>query len=294
MIFALWDYRDYRAARGRYGTGAGASGMAVAYRDKIPQEVIAQLEVGDSIMTQRLDSVFSWGTMYFASAPIDHIGIYVGDGKVMHMTLSGVKRHDINTLAKGARILPARINYERLKRSDDADPSNSAGSALDEDVDDVADDGGFINRKRRPSHRLPPKMQLVWVAIRLMLGFYVDRYRWKFSADIALAAAIIDLPLYLITGWIFASPIAASALVLTGWNLAINTWRRQRHQPYELLSHPDIFWRHLHGIGGTIFTTLGPLSISEFGLLPLAVFRRFEEALGLGGEGTDDGSDDQL
>lgn len=290
MLFALLDYINYRRAKGRYGTAVGASGMAIAYRDALPKEVIDQLEEGDTIFTQRMDSIFSWGTMYFASSMVDHVAVYVGDGKVFHSTLGGSKLHSINAVAKGARILPARINFPRVSSQAPDEPT------IDDDIEEneVADDGGFINRQSRLSHVLPPKLQLVWVAGRLMLGFYIDRYRWQFSADIAIAALLIDIPLYLSTGWSIALPLGGVALAATLWNVCIINLRKRAGRGYELLSHPDILWRHLHGYGGIIFTPIGPLALSEFGIMPLSLFTRFQEGLGLGGEGSDDGPDDKL
>lgn len=289
MLFALLDYANYRLRRGRYGEGVGASGMAVAYRDSLPQSVLDELQHGDTIFTQRLNSTLSWGTMYFASAPVDHVAVYIGSGKVFHATINGSKVHDIQAIAKGARILPARIDFPEsdLKPHPDA-------SLGDQDEDDHAPNGGFINRKRRLSHALPAKLQLVWVALLLMVGFYIDRYRWKFSADFLIGAAIVDAPVYLLTGWVVAAPFAVLALLATAWNVITLSWKRHRNLPHEILSHPDIMWRHLHGFGGTIFSKLGPLSICAFGIMPRHVYLSLQESIRLRSQSTDDRPDDDF
>lgn len=289
MLFALWDYATYRLRRGRYGQGVGSSALSLAYENVLPDDVIAQLERGDVILTQRMNSVWSWGTMYFASAFVDHAATYLGDGTVHHMTLGGERTHRVNVVAKGARTLPARLNAP-LGDEHFLEGVDTEGAGYEYAARTL--DGGYVERGQRMSHLLPPKLQLVFIALRIMTGHYIERYRWWFSADIALLALLIDAALYYFFGWFVATPIAGLMLLLTGWNVAKWTYRKRTNKGYEILSHPDLFLRNLNKYGGIIFTSLGPLSLSEIGVLPLHVFLSLQNSLGLGGEGADDGADD--
>ena len=297
MIFALLDYIDFIREKGRYGEGKTDATMAVAFRDSVPSEVVDELQLGDLIFTQRRDTFLSWGTMYFPSSTVDHCALYESDGNVVHMTLAGLKRHSLRTLAKGARILIVRFDTPDRDGQENATEIDFADfDALDDldDSEDRADDGGYLNRKRRMSHVLPPKLQLVFVALRIMTGCYLDRYRVKFTIDIVFLAALIDVPLYLLTGWVVAFTPAIVAIIITAVNLSLRTWAKHRGRGYELLSHPDLLLRSFFRHGGIMFTTLGTLSVSELGLIPLQVFLRIKETLGLNGQGSDDRADDDF
>jgi hypothetical protein len=217
--------------------------MASGHLGRMPTEVLDQLEEGDSILTQRLDSFFSWGMMYFGSSPIDHIAVYVGEGKILHMTLGGSKIHSISVFGRQTRVLPARLNYDQLPKGAGDAIRNPSGS---ED---------HVSQKRRLSHRLPPKLQLVWVAIRIMLGLNPDLFRWKFFLDILLACALLDIPLVYATGHLVFVWIASGIFLLALFNLIVFKIKGRLGLGRELTSHPDMFLRIFFRHGGKIFPT---------------------------------------
>ena len=55
-----------------------------------------------------------------------------------------------------------------------------------------------------------------------------------------------------------------------------------------IMSHPDIGYRLFFKVGGLMFTRMGPLTVSELGILPLKVVLR------LAREGANNGADDEL
>lgn len=254
--------------------------MALAHFDAVPKEVVAQLTHGDMIFTQRLNSILSWGTMYFASTSVDHVAVYEKDGQIVHFTLSGAKRSRIAALAKGARVLPLRF----------AAPADFAEEQLGPGAD-----GGFLPRKRRLSHALPPKLQLAWVAVLLMVGFFPERFRWKFIADMWTVAALSDLALWYSTGTFAATPLASFATVFALYRQILYQLGRRKGRPYERLSHPDIGYHAFFKRGGYIFTKIGTLVVAPgLGLLPLKVFEAINANLCLGRKGSDNGAGDQF
>jgi hypothetical protein len=271
MLFALTDYLLYVARRGRYGKDQEDGGMAMAFVDEIPPEFVKNLDERDILFTQRLDSLKSWAMMYMTSSPIDHAAIYIGGGEVFHMTLGGAKKHSLRALTKGARVLPVRFAPSEFEMP--FDPPEGRGKMV---------------RRSRPSHILPPKLQLLWVALRIALGFHPERYKWKFLADIVILSLVIDFAAITLG----APPIAvfgtAIAALISIFNAARFTYRSWRGQSFALLSHPDIGYYSFFRIGGVMHSKLGPLAVSEIGILPVHAF------LALGRESANHGSADEL
>ncbi len=278
MIVALIDYVQYRLRAGRYGDHQRDGGMgALAFVGSIPEDVVAQLEPGDVVFTQRLDSTLSWATMYFGSSPVDHMAIYVGDGNVIHATLGGVKMHTLKVLALNARVLIVK------------DPRSVVGGGLDEQPT-----GGVLTPRERWFHSLPPKGQLAMVAIEIVLGFYPASFRWKFFADVVFICVIIDTISYWLLNMYFALPAAFIFGCMIAVNLSFYTIRKWRGKSYQLLSHPDIGYRNFFRYGGRMVTKLGTLVVCDLGLVPLDLFLAYRKRFGFSGQGSDDGADDKL
>lgn len=247
--------------------------MQLSFKDRVLLEVVDQLEELDLVFTQRLNSFSSWAMMYFSSSSIDHVALYAGDGKVVHMTLEGGKRHSIQALAKGARVLPLRLG--KIGKHYWVQETNHEQS--------------LVNKETRRSHSFPPKLQLVWIGIRIVSGFHPSRFRWKFAADLATLFALFEL----ISRSAFGFSSGLWMLLLYAFVAAGNLARFKLEEirgrtPANKISHPDIGYRAFFKVGGMMFTTMGPLVVCELGILPLNVLLRFSR------KSSDDGSDDDF
>lgn len=275
MIFALVDYYRYLRQTGRYGSNQKDGAMAIALKDDIPRQIVSQLRPGDAVFTQRLDSWKSWAMMYMTSSPIDHVAVYIGDDHVAHMTLEGSKKHSLRSLAKGARVVLAR-----------ALPTEH-GTPFD-----PPDGRGVIRPRDRPSHILPPKLQLVWVAIRIWNGFHPERFRWKFAVDSLVIGLVADAIIYGLTGMICALALSALSVAVMLANSVRFILKKIRNEEFELLSHPDIAYYGFFRNGGMFFSgveDVGPLMVlPAIGILPLKAF------LAMGRERPEDSATDKF
>jgi len=216
--------------------------MALGHMGKLHARIINQLKEGDIILTQRLDSFFSWGMMYFANSFVDHIAIYIGEGKILHMTLGGSKIHKLSVFGSKTRVLPVRLNIEKIHSQQAENINEKKQMHTDE-----------ARTRKRLSHFLPPKLQLVWGAIRIMLGLHQERFKWGLYLDILIVCIILDVLLYISVGKIFLLYIAAAWLTFVIINLVIYRIKRHLKIPHEPLSHPDLFWISIQEYGATLF-----------------------------------------
>jgi len=261
MLFALFDYIQFARRTGRYGPNQN-SNMAIAFEGPPPSEALADMLPADLFFTQRLDDWFSWAMMYFSSSSVDHCGIYVGDGKVVHQTFRGVKEHRLDFVAEGARFLVVRLDtrsFERVdKKKEDEEPEHPDGMP-----------------KLSLYQRFPPRAQLTWVAVKIVLGFYPERFRWKFLGDVGMMAALLDAGTIWFSGFPYALTIAAVlAVIAAGNQLRWRIWRWRKRPPPEPMSHPDLLLRIFFRAGGLMLTNLGPIVVGGFGLLPLAAAKK--------------------
>lgn len=236
-------------------------------------DLLKDMRKGDIILTQRLDSKFSWAMMYFTSSAVDHAAIYLGDEKIAHMTLNGFKEHRIGVLTKNSLTLPLRF-------------APTGG----EDPFDFDDDYSTLEpQSRKLSHRLPPKAQLIWAGVRINLGLHPDRFRWKFLADILVLGIALDLVTIWGTGFPIFSSVAALICLFAATNKVIATARQKWGAKLKPMSHPDLAFRAFSKNGGLMLSNLGPLVVFRpIGILPLDTFRA------LGGESPEDGAQDEL
>lgn len=252
MIFALLDLCKYRFRLGHYGNDPSKNILALGHTHRVAEETLNILAEGDIIICQRMDSLLSWAVMYFGGGyAVDHVAIYLGKGKVLHATLSGVKEHSIHALARGARVLPFRLYGQ-----DEADPEFKEQSR------------GVDRRKSGsrdpevPPHAgvtipdqdvLPPHLQLLLAGMAIVLGLRPTSFRWRYYLDAGLAAALLDLLLWPINQF-------PMAVTLWGvWLLALIQMRIRFHaqlragRKFEPDSHPGLAMRVMLNQGGHIF-----------------------------------------
>lgn len=280
MLFALFDYLQYRLRKGPYGPDQDDAAMGVfSHYGEVPEHVIEQLRVGDFVYTQRLDSYLSWAIMYFASSSIDHCAVYAGNGEVGHMTLGGTRKHSLNAVARGARVLLVRPTIKSL-----------GWAALK-----PREDGGYLDRSPRFFSGWPPKLQFACGGIQIAVGIYPDRWKWQFLADIGLLALAIDLPTWLFFHFVAAFPLAGVAALVTLYNMTVYWLGRTHNKPFEIISHPDIGYRAFFQDGGIIFGGYDTYVIGQaWGIVPLGLFQAFLSDAGVTSKGPDDGSPDIL
>lgn len=247
MFLALYDYFRYRLQRGIYGADPASNIMAVGHERRVAKETLDLLRTGDLILCQRLDSALSWAIMYFGGRyAVDHAAIYIADGRVLHMTLTGLRHNAIDTLARGARILPVR-----LPQSDgtfDTTPDTEESRAV-----------YLATMKRIDAHRKAngdfpaPYASLILSALGIVLGLRPATFRWRYYADVGVLAALVDAILW---------PLNHFPMSLTLWMLWLGAiivmqWRFhraiQRGQPSDEESHPGLFIRHIMLTGALIF-----------------------------------------
>jgi hypothetical protein len=270
MIFAALDYWHYLKRAGRFDGDKDAF-AGLAHMGHLSDDVLAQVQMGDCLVTQRLDSKLSWAMMWFTSSQIDHSAIYIGNGRIAHVTLAGFKQHSIRVLGRNTRILP--IGIEPLISLEK--PSTRPQSVLPKP-------------RARPSHIFPPKAQLAWIAARIILGFHHERFRWKFILDTLFVTLPSDMIACTATGLPLIPFLSGNVVLIAVFNRMKSAVFRMLNKPQEVLSHPDILYHSLLRSGCTLYTTIGPIVATDFGLLPLKI------ALSLYRECADDGADDEL
>jgi len=109
MLFALYDYFQFRNRSGRYAKNVNQSGslMGVAFDGQLPDEALSKLKPGDIICIQNFDWYVSWLIIFMTYSSISHVAFYLGNRTVGHMTLDGLMKVPIKELYKPTvRILP--------------------------------------------------------------------------------------------------------------------------------------------------------------------------------------------
>lgn len=243
MLLASLDFQNYRRRSGRFGDDQ-RSIMALGWIGRIPEDVVANLEIGDFILTQRLDSWFSWAMLYLTSSSIDHVALYIGEGRVAHVTLSGFKKHSIHAFGPNTRLMAVRF-------------APSAGANPFDFDDGYADGYRDFDDEENCSSPIPAKMQLALVGARIVVGFYPDRFRWKFLLDFLILGLALDL----VSFWLSAAPLFTAAMLcisaLSAAIFGIKQLLMTLGYRVERLNHPDNMVRALKNTGGVMFTSLG-------------------------------------
>ena len=253
MFFALADLLRYRFRLQHYGDDPRRNIFALGHTERIPEDTLEALAPGDIILCQRLNSLLSWAVMYFGGGyAVDHAAIYLGDGRIVHATFSGVKEHSIHALSRGTRILPFRPFG-----MDESDPgfgqpgkrleqAPHGGGEPDSLPSSAPPDGGA-------GAVLPPVLQLVLAGIQIVLGLRPTSFRWRYYVDVGFLAALLDLVLWPINHFPMVTTLWAAWLLIL---VRMRTQYRKQllaGQKFELDSHPGLFMRMMWNKGGHIF-----------------------------------------
>lgn len=208
MLFALWDYLLYRKRCGPYGNNSDKNAMAIGHTTRLPREVVEALDVGDIIFTQGLRSTTSWGVMYFSNADCDHCATYIGNGYIMHMTLSGSRVDKLNVLYGQTRLLPVKMTF-----LDGGPPPGYREGMTPEAIanwgrppinkEQVAE----ARRTARRHSAAVAKRRLYLAAVQIQLGMMPNTFSWrKFGDNVLVGLAIA----------IGAAPIGSTAFYFGG------------------------------------------------------------------------------
>lgn len=255
MIFALVDLVRYRFRLQHYGDDPSKNILALGHTHRVAEETLEILEPGDIIICQRMDSLLSWAIMYFGGRyAVDHAAIYVGNGKVVHATLSGVKEHSIHALARGARILPFRLYGWDEDDPEAARTRSSTGQAIKPTEDAAESKKEVVDAAQEPAGApLPPHLQLVLAGLSIVLGLRPTSFRWQYYWDVGFIAGLLDLALWPINHFPMACTIWAAWLVVLV-QMRVRYWRQLRAgRKFEPDSHPGLFVRLMWNRGGHIF-----------------------------------------
>jgi hypothetical protein len=253
MIFALADLLRYRCRLGQYGDDPSKNVLALGHTHHVAEETLKLLAPGDFVICQRMNSLLSWAIMYFGGRyAVDHVAVYIGDGKVLHQTLSGVKEHSIHTLARGARVLPFRPYG--LDESDagfnQPQPSIVQGGRASH-VGEAQPDEAAVEGHHEAI--LPPHLQLLLAGIQITLGLRPTSFRWQYYFDLGMLATLLDLLLWPLNQF----PMACTIWIV--WLLVLIWMRIRFHiqlrlgRDFERDSHPGLTILLMWNRGGYIF-----------------------------------------
>lgn len=108
-MFILLDYILYRFRLGKYSIKAKRNRHPINLSWEGDYEPVLEdiLTSGDLLFFANDNSTISWLVQYFTKTDISHTGIYIGDGKVYHATLSGSRIDHLSTFfGKGRHVVP--------------------------------------------------------------------------------------------------------------------------------------------------------------------------------------------
>ena len=107
MLFAAADYVQFRLKAGHYSRRFGSDLMCAAFEDRLPQQVINLMRPGNGILVGSFNNWVSWLIMYLTSSQVSHVANYLGEGKIIHVTIRGVSIDPLESLFKPkVRLLP--------------------------------------------------------------------------------------------------------------------------------------------------------------------------------------------
>jgi len=245
MFFALTDLVRYKRQNGHYSDDPNRNIMALGHTGRVAEETLRILCPADMIICQRMDSLVSWAIMYFGGYTVDHVAIYIGDGRVEHMTTRGVKIHSIQALARGARILPYRVD---VPKGELPEPDYRLPQLVSKN--NQSGDGRYIGpdaKARRVSRR-----NLLIQGLQQVLGLR-PLFGLKHYLDIGVCALLVDLIFWSMLGFPALLSVWAGYIpILLLFRASYYTLLRAGFD-IELDPHPGLAFVLMKGVGGYIF-----------------------------------------
>jgi len=111
-MFLLIDYILYRLQLGKYSVECKRDRHPInlSWEGEYEQVLEEVLASGDVIFCANNNSFISWLVQYFTKTDISHTGVYIGNGKVLHATLSGTRIDHLSTFfGRGCHVIPVRM-----------------------------------------------------------------------------------------------------------------------------------------------------------------------------------------
>lgn len=104
MLYAVFDYWDYRRRRGRYSFRSMTEhGFSLAVVENF--ESYRSIPLGHIVLVSTSGSIVSWAIMYAGNGVVSHTSMFYGDG-VLHDTISsGVQRRDFSEYLDGVSYI---------------------------------------------------------------------------------------------------------------------------------------------------------------------------------------------
>src|SRR5688500_18808636 len=108
MLFAAYDYLNFRRRSGRYARNIPDRISFLSWSQAIPEGVWRSFHPGTVIGTADFGSFASWAIMYGTSGFASHVATYVNAGHIVHlMPKTGVVFEPIDVLfGKKVRLYP--------------------------------------------------------------------------------------------------------------------------------------------------------------------------------------------
>ncbi len=168
MHFVL-DYLAYRRREGRYARFAGRSVMGGAFAGRLPPEAEGLLAPGDSIFTSQYGNVLAWAVMYVTSSEVSHVAIWLGDRKIAHATLGGLRVDPVDALYDAdIRLLPVHVVQSEEERA----------VVVERAMSRVGEPYGWSSVGRK--------------GLAILSGRLRPRFRWHFVGDVAFVLVVCD------------------------------------------------------------------------------------------------------
>jgi hypothetical protein len=201
--------------------------MGGAFESRLSEQAEQWLKPGDTIFVLTMNSAISWLVCYLTSSIVSHCAIYIGNGRILHATLSGTRDDPISCLyGPGNRILFASMPMDSEKRA-------KVVSATHEYIGVPY---GLLG--------------IAYKALLILSGRDWPYFRWTFFFDFLISIAVLEIPLWFIYGhavlaWAFLAWFAIVAINAARWM----AWPRPN---IWMASKPNNFLRLLIDNGAEI------------------------------------------
>ncbi len=228
MLCALKDYLDYRRNRNLYDLRKDPI-MKWSFQGRIPDQVVDQLQAGDTIFVFTGSSMISWAVMYMTNARISHVCTYTGDRTVTHATTGGVVRQPLYALygPERAFLVCHLVNVSSKQRKEAAARSGEL----------VGSPFSFQALRRK--------------FVRIIFGTDKPYYRLRFLIDLTIVLLLLDIvPIALLGEVIFVWLLVPYSLIVV---INFMMWSRVPIPFDENYAKPVDIFRFLMVSGGEIY-----------------------------------------